>query len=91
MKNGKSDITFKDHYKLVLLYFFSVISRFISIASLMKWLEKWGYGMSWRELIILSYSGLKGCLGILMAFLAMNPVFPKKFNDIVRLFYFLQK
>lgn len=49
----------------------------------MKWLEKWGNGMSWRELIILSYSGLRGCLGILMAFLAMNPVFPKKFNDIV--------
>ena len=42
-------------------------SRFLSIAAFMHFLRDWGYGLTWKEVYILTYGGLRGAVGISFA------------------------
>ena len=45
-----------------------IVSRFASIACVMTWLKKWGYGLTWKEVYVLAYGGLRGAIGIFFIF-----------------------
>ena len=49
-----------------------MLARFGSIAIFMKWLRKWGYGLTWSEVYVLSYGGLRGAVGIAFAMIVAN-------------------
>jgi NhaP-type Na+/H+ or K+/H+ antiporter len=55
---------------VVVVYFISFASRFISITCFFKWLKNIGYGMSMKEVFIIAFTGLKGAIGISLAMLA---------------------
>lgn len=38
----------------------------------MKWLPLMGYGMQWKETIILAFGGLKGAIGISFAMIVFE-------------------
>lgn len=57
-----------DYYKLFGLYICMILSRFGSIACVMPWLKKWGYGLTWKEVYVLAYGGLRGAIGIFFFF-----------------------
>jgi len=52
-----------DYFRLLGLYICMILSRFGSIACFMPWLKKWGYGLTWREVYVLAYGGLRGAVG----------------------------
>lgn len=49
------------------IYALVLLSRYISILIFQKKLSKLGYGMQWRESIIIAFTGLKGAIGISFA------------------------
>jgi hypothetical protein len=49
-----------------------ILSRFASIACVMNWLRKWGYGLTWKEVYVLAYGGLRGAIGISFAMIVTN-------------------
>ncbi len=49
------------------MYFVALISRFLSIATLFNYLKKLGEGLNWREVIVITFAGLKGAIGISLA------------------------
>lgn len=49
---------------LLLLYVFVQISRIIVVASLYPLLRQFGYGLEWKESIILIWSGLRGAVAL---------------------------
>ncbi len=49
-----------------------ILSRFGSIAIFMTWLKKWGYGLTWKEVYVLTYGGLRGAIGISFAMIVSN-------------------
>ena len=55
---------------VVIVYFISFASRFVSIACFFKWLKNIGYGMSMKEVFVIAFTGLKGAVGISLAMLA---------------------
>jgi NhaP-type Na+/H+ or K+/H+ antiporter len=62
------------------------LSRFASISCVITWLKKWGYGITWREIYVLTYGGLRGAVGISFAMIvAHDPTnaYSQKFRDIV--------
>lgn len=46
---------------------FVVFARFASIGMFMKYLKKLGEGLSWKEIFALTFTGLKGAIGIALA------------------------
>ena len=49
-----------------------VIVRFLSIAVFMKYLKEWGYGLTWKEVYVLSYGGLRGAVGVSFALIVAH-------------------
>jgi len=61
------EIEWQDYFKLIALYIFLHIIRFGIIFAL-KWpMNKLGYGLDWREGIVLGYSGLRGAVSLSLA------------------------
>jgi len=61
-----------------------ILARFLAIASFMRFLPKMGYGLNWREVIVLTYGGLRGAIGIAFAMIvAKDDEFDQKTRDIV--------
>ncbi len=54
------------------VYVIAMLARFVSIAVFMKWLRRIGDGMNWREVIIMTFAGLKGAIGVSLAMLVFN-------------------
>jgi len=54
-------------YITVYIYLFVVFARFASIGMFMKYLKKLGEGLNWREIFALTFTGLKGAIGIALA------------------------
>lgn len=62
-----SIIVWQDYLKCIALYFILHIIRF-SVIFIIKWpLSKLGYGLNWREGIVLGYSGLRGAVSLCLA------------------------
>lgn len=49
---------------LVLLYVYVQISRVIVVGVLYPFLRQFGYGLDWKEAIILTWSGLRGAVAL---------------------------
>lgn len=68
---------------LLLLYVGMTFARFFSIGVFMWKLAKLGYGLTWKEVIALTYGGLRGAVGIAFTLiLASNHFLPQKFRYI---------
>lgn len=61
-----------DYYKLICIYMFSIVARLGSISLFMPLLERLGYGLTWKEVYILAYGGLKGAVGISIALIVSH-------------------
>lgn len=59
-------------YKLIGLYFCMVLARFLAIAMFMRILPKLGYGLTWKEVYVLTYGGLRGAIGMSFALIVFN-------------------
>jgi len=62
-----STILPEDWIKLVIFYPCMLVTRFIVNLILWPGLAKTGYGLTWKEYIVLSYGGLRGSLGLILA------------------------
>ncbi|KAL2557784.1 Sodium/hydrogen exchanger 7 [Forsythia ovata] len=64
----QSDSIFKTHENswgyLFLLYAFVQVSRFVVVGVLFPFLQYFGYGLDWKEAIILVWSGLRGAVAL---------------------------
>lgn len=56
----------------VYIYLAALFSRFFSIGIFIKYLRKLGEGMSWSEVVVLTFAGLKGAIGIALAMHVYN-------------------
>lgn len=67
----KSDSIFKTHEHswgyMVLLYVFVQLSRVVVVGVLYPFLKYFGYGLDWREAIILVWSGLRGAVALALS------------------------
>lgn len=61
-----------DYFRLLGLYVCMILARFGAIAVFIKWLKKFGYGLSWAEVYVLTYGGLRGAVGIAFAMIIAN-------------------
>jgi NhaP-type Na+/H+ or K+/H+ antiporter len=67
-----SKIVGEDFYKLLGLYVCMVFARFLSISLFMGYLPKLGYGLTWKEVYVLTYGGLRGAIGMSFALIVFN-------------------
>jgi len=72
-----------DYLKLLGIYLCMSVGRGIVIGLAFPFLRKLGYGMNWKELLVVIYGGLRGAVGISFAMIvAHDEDFPAKFRDI---------
>lgn len=64
-----SSITGSDWGELFFLYFVIHFTRALVIAIFWPFLSKWGYGVRWKEAVIMVFGGLRGAVGLAMALL----------------------
>ncbi|KAL4469081.1 hypothetical protein ABPG72_007760 [Tetrahymena utriculariae] len=76
-----SSYTRPDYYKLFLIYVFTIISRLASISMFMHFLQRLGYGLTWHEVYVLAYGGLKGAVGVSIALIVSHD---QHFNQEMR-------
>ena len=57
-----------------------MFARFVSISLFIKYLRKLGEGLAWKEVFVLTFTGLKGAIGIA---LAMQMYRSKDFDHII--------
>lgn len=56
----------------IYIYLAALFSRFFSISIFIKYLRRLGEGMSWSEVVVLTFAGLKGAIGIALAMHVYN-------------------
>ncbi|CAL8091440.1 unnamed protein product [Orchesella dallaii] len=57
----------EDGYYLVFLYFAINIIRFLMIGLVSPLLSRIGYGLSWQNMVVMTWGGLRGAVGICLA------------------------
>lgn len=62
-----SNIIWQDYLKLLALWAGLQVIRFLAVLSMFAFLRKLGYGLSFKQLLVLAYGGLKGAVGLLLA------------------------
>jgi len=62
-----SEIGWEDYLKCLALYVFLHIIRFSLVLSLRWPMSKLGYGLTWKQAIVLGYSGLRGAVSLILA------------------------
>lgn len=81
---GSYDIIVGNLENLVQLYFCMTLARFLSIVIFMPTLKKSGYGLTMKEVYVLTYGGLRGAVGIAFSLIiASNDTFPELFRRLV--------
>lgn len=79
-----SEITQIDFYKMIALWGCLMGCRFISIVCFFPLLRKYGYGLTMKEVLVLTYGGLRGSIGIAFALIvAKDEGLPIKWRDII--------
>eukprot|EP00828_Plagiopyla_frontata_P032511 TRINITY_DN4237_c0_g1_i3.p1 TRINITY_DN4237_c0_g1~~TRINITY_DN4237_c0_g1_i3.p1 ORF type:complete len:821 (+),score=57.19 TRINITY_DN4237_c0_g1_i3:288-2750(+) len=72
IKDEMGYIRYIDYIKLIFIYIFMNIARFISLSIFYKFIVSWGYGLTGKEFFVLCYGGLRGAVGISFAMIAAN-------------------
>lgn len=62
----------KDYGLLIALYFILHVIRFLMLFLTWPLLKKLGYGLSFKQLVLLSYAGLRGAVGLTLALIFFN-------------------
>jgi len=79
-----SIITWKDYLFVIPLYLLLHIIRFFTLFIFWPILKKTGYGLNFNQLILLSFAGLRGAVGMALALLVANdPQVPEKIREVV--------
>lgn len=60
-------IQIKDYFLCIVLFIFLHLIRFFSILLFWPIINRIGYGLNWREMIVLGYGGLRGALALVLA------------------------
>mmetsp|Transcript_5431 Transcript_5431/g.9149 ORF Transcript_5431/g.9149 Transcript_5431/m.9149 type:complete len:461 (+) Transcript_5431:541-1923(+) len=83
---GETQIGFNDYMKLIGTYLMLHVIRFIMIFIFWPLLSKMGYGMSFNQVILCSYAGLRGAVGMSLALIvAASDKIPRYIQDVVLL------
>ncbi len=62
-----SDIFWQDYLKLLALWLCLQIVRFVAIIAMWPILRKIGYGLTFKQTLVLTYGGLRGAVGLVLA------------------------
>ena len=54
-------------FSSIYIYLFAVFARFSSICIFIRFLRRFGEGLNWKEIILLTVAGLKGAIGVALA------------------------
>ena len=71
MKSNQ-DIEIDDFFKLILNYFILHLIRFGSLLLFWPILKQLGYGLTFKEILLCSYAGLRGAVGLSLALMVAN-------------------
>jgi len=81
---NSSYISYKDYLFLLALYALLHVIRFIAISIFLPILRRLEYGLDWKSLVLLSFAGLRGALGICLALLIVdNEKIPDYTRDLI--------
>lgn len=80
----ESDSIWSDFYKTIALYFCLHLIRFACLASSLPLLRRTGYGLGIREVLLISYAGLRGAIGLTLALIVLKtPEVPKEVANLI--------
>ena len=83
----KNTLEEPDYYKSVVFFIFMNLARYLMINMLLPLINKSGYPLNWKDVIVLSYGGVRGALGLALALIIYRDAdYSDRFKDIV-LFY----
>ncbi|MCO5555571.1 hypothetical protein L7F22_009116 [Adiantum nelumboides] len=74
---SRNSIEGQDWGYLALLYIFLQITRVIVVVTLLPGLQYFGYGLTWKEAIILTWAGLRGAVALALSLSVNVTVLPK--------------
>lgn len=63
----KSTIVFADWVKMLIFFVLMIIARGIMVLTFFPILKMFGYGINYKEFLVLVYGGLRGALGLCLA------------------------
>ena len=69
---GADYLRWQDYLLLLALYVILHIIRFIGLLLFMPLLDKIGYGFTFKKVVLLSYSGLRGAIALTLALVVAN-------------------
>jgi NhaP-type Na+/H+ or K+/H+ antiporter len=70
-QSGEIDI-YRELVVSIYIYVCVVFVRFLSIGVFYRYLRKMGDGLNWKEIVVLTFAGLKGAIGISLAMLVFK-------------------
>jgi len=83
---GENDLTYIDYLKTLGIYVVLHIIRFVCIFLHWPLLIRMGYGMSFKQIILSTYAGLRGAVGLSLALIvAASPGIDRYVQDLVLL------
>lgn len=83
---GDSGLTYQDYLKLIPCYISLNIIRFVCILMFWPILKRIGYGLNFKQIVLCSYAGLRGAVGMSLALIvATSDKIPKMIQDIILL------
>jgi len=74
------NIFWDDYLKCIALYVLLHLIRFICLVCAFPFLRMLGYGMTFRQVILFSYAGLRGAMGLILALIVVTET--KKNDDL---------
>ncbi|KAI5075495.1 hypothetical protein GOP47_0009571 [Adiantum capillus-veneris] len=78
---SQNSIEGRDWGYLVLLYVFLQVTRIIVVVTLLPGLQYFGYGLTWKEAIILTWAGLRGAVALALS-LSVNALSASDSQDV---------
>ena len=83
----QNTLTGDDYTKSLIFYLFMNLSRYVMINLLLPLINKSGYPLNWKDVIVLSYGGVRGSLGLALALIIYrDDGYNDRFKDIVLFF-----
>lgn len=76
--NSNTHLETKDYWVLFALFPMTYLIRFIAVVAHYPILKYFGYGLNWKELIVLCLTGMKGVIAVALALIAAHD---EKFDD----------